>query len=76
MDNGSINKHFKRETKIMIWVFIAPIIIAFLVAMVAPQFMSWSDIDSCLGYGGSYDYELCTCDYENNHPSKEVHQCH
>lgn len=76
MDNGSINKHFKRESKMMIWILIAPIIIGILVAIVAPQFMSWSDIDSCLDYGGSYDYELCTCDYENNHPSKEVHQCH
>ncbi len=31
--------------------------------------------DSCLDSGGSYNYETCSCDYENSHPYKELHQC-
>ena len=32
-------------------------------------------IDACLDHGGSYNYEKCKCDYENNHDYKDIHQC-
>lgn len=31
--------------------------------------------DMCMDSGGSYNYETCTCDYENSQPYKETHQC-
>lgn len=31
--------------------------------------------DYCLDTGGSYNYEACTCDYDNNHPNKKFHWC-
>ena len=32
-------------------------------------------IDACLDDGGSFDYEQCSCDYENSHSTGSVLWC-
>ncbi len=59
----------------MIWFFVAPLVIGMLAAILLPQFLASSKIDSCLDAGGSFDYESCKCDYSANHSYKEKHQC-
>ena len=31
-------------------------------------FMNSAEVDDCLDRGGSYDYELGQCDFDENHP--------
>ena len=72
---NSINDHFKRESKIMIWLFIIPFIIGFIIMLIYPYFSHEIKIDSCLDSGGSFNYETCECDYKNSHKNKVNHQC-
>jgi len=53
--------HFKFEAKMMIWLAMALIGIAFIVGMVAPWFMHQLDVDRCLDAGGAYDYQISAC---------------
>lgn len=75
MENKIINKHFKNESKIMLWLLIAPMLLGVLFALMFLNFSTQMDIDSCLDSGGSYNYEDCTCDHEKNHVYQENHQC-
>jgi len=70
-----INSHFKRESKIMLWFMIAPIIIGLLVAVILPYVLTESKIDVCLDGGGSFNYDICQCDYSKNHEHKDNHRC-
>jgi hypothetical protein len=70
-----INRHFKREAKIMIWLALLPIIIGILAAFVLPWISVSLEVDSCLDSGGSHDYEKCICDHEENHEFKENNKC-
>lgn len=49
------------------------LISTFVVSLVINWLSPVSDI--CLDSGGSYNYEICECDYELSHPYKKVHQC-
>ena len=71
----SINSHFKLETKLMIAVFVFPILLAFLIAELASSLFAPSEVDICLDTGGSYNYELCKCDYKLNHKYNKDNQC-
>jgi len=73
---NSINRHFKRESKVMIWVLVLPIILGLLFGLFVPYLATLNESDSCLDSGGSYNYESCKCDYENNHPYKSAHICY
>ena len=75
MDKPDINIHFKRESKIMIWVCLAPILIGLFFSFLLPYILPVTKTDICLDNGGSFDYENCRCDYSNNHPVKEKHLC-
>ncbi len=59
----------------MIWFLMAPIVIGILAAILLPQFLASSKIDSCLDAGGSFDYESCKCDYSANHAYLEDDRC-
>ncbi len=59
----------------MICFFVAPIVIGILAAILLPQILVNSEIDSCLDAGGSFNYESCKCDFSANQPYKEKHQC-
>ncbi|MFT7056582.1 MAG: hypothetical protein ACJAR3_002218 [Roseivirga sp.] len=61
----------------MIWLFLSPLIIGFLVAIIFPNIMNLSKIDSCLDLGGSFDYESCSsavidCENLKGFTSKEI----
>ena len=75
MDDSNINKHFKRETKIMIGVMILPIILGILLTFIWPYVFSISKIDICLDNGGSFNYENCSCDFKTIHKAIKKHQC-
>lgn len=75
MNKLNINHHFKRESKIMIWGVVLPIILGVLAAFIVPWFLTFMQVDSCLDSGGSYDYENCRCDHDNNHEFKKMHNC-
>jgi multisubunit Na+/H+ antiporter MnhB subunit len=32
-------------------------------------------VDTCLDAGGSYNYQNCSCDFEQSHQFHETHQC-
>ena len=51
--------------------------ISTLLVIVTASICSCTDraVDSCLDNGGSFDYESCQCDYEQNHEYKENNQC-
>jgi hypothetical protein len=73
--NMSINKHFKRETKLMLGIALFPIVSGILLSFIIPKILAHKEIDSCLDSGGSYNYETCSCDHENNHEVKKDHKC-
>ncbi len=60
----SINKHFSREAKIMLWLFVAPIIIGVVLSYVIPILKHHSKVDRCLDSGGKYIYEKHQCNRE------------
>lgn len=62
-----INKHFKRESKIMVAVMILPIVLGILFTFLWPYFAPVSKIDICLDNGGSFNYESCSCDFKDTH---------
>ena len=66
-----INKHFKREPKFMTWFFLAIPFIGLIAAFILPQF----EIDKCLDNGGSFDYQNCECDFNENHQYTKKHTC-
>ena len=70
-----INKHFKRESKIMIWFFWAIPFIGLLAAFVLPKFLHNIEVDKCLDNGGSFNYQNCECDFKESHPYTEKHIC-
>ena len=75
MDKPDINIHFKRESKIMILVSLAPILIGLFFTFLLPYILTATKIDVCMDNGGSFDYENCKCDYSTNHLVKEKHIC-
>ncbi len=56
-----ISSHFSRESKIMILLFILPIVIGLAVAIFYPQIKRQIEIDSCLDSGGKFNYEETKC---------------
>jgi hypothetical protein len=69
----SINKIFRVESKLMVWLLLAPFVIGFVIAVFGPWIFHQSmSVDSCLDSGGSYNYDQCTCDHEKSHPSKKA----
>jgi hypothetical protein len=70
-----INSLFKNESKIMLFLLAGPLIIGLIVAVVFPLIHKASSIDSCLDTGGSFNYELCECDFKKSHTVPEVHKC-
>lgn len=72
---NSINTHFRRESKIMAWLIVAPFVIGMLIAILYPYFLKESKIDNCLDSVGGFDYVTCKCDYTNNHEFKGQHKC-
>lgn len=75
VNNGSINKLFKVESKIMVLVLIAPVFIGLLLAFILPILMEEVDIDSCLDAGGSFNYEECKCDFNTSHVKPDKYNC-
>lgn len=75
MNNGSINKLFKMESKIIVLVLVAPILIGLLLAFLLPIFETDIEIDRCLDSGGSFNYEECKCDFNKNHVKPEKNEC-
>lgn len=57
----SINKHFSREVKIMIGIFMAPIIIGVIAAFIVPYVLGQVEIDKCLDSGGKFEYQNNRC---------------
>ena len=71
----SINKLFKNESKVMLFILVGPIIIGFILACVIPLIHNTYNIDSCLDAGGSFNYEACKCDFKESHLVPENHKC-
>lgn len=57
----SINKHFSREVKIMIGIFMVPIIIGVIAAYIVPFLLHQVEIDKCLDSGGKFEYQHSRC---------------
>jgi hypothetical protein len=62
--SGGISRHFLRETKILVGLFLAPIVLAVLVGLFGPQLLRFLEVDRCLDAGGSYDYDAGICKVE------------
>ena len=75
MDESNINKHFRRETKIMIGVMVFPIVLGLLLMVIWPYIFSTSKIYICLDNGGSFNYENCSCDFKTTHKAIKKYQC-
>jgi len=75
MKSSDINVHFKREPKVMLWFFLGPIIIGLLATLIIPNFIPQRNDKICIAEGGSFNYDLCKCDYKKVHTVKEKHQC-
>jgi hypothetical protein len=71
----TINKLFRNESKIMLFMMVGPIVIGIILSVLVPLFMHSSEIDKCLDDGGSFNYQICKCDFENTHLKFEGHKC-
>lgn len=69
----NIDRHFKRQSKVMIWLSLAILIAALSSKLVIPKVRAFIKIDKCVDNGGSFNYEICECDFQNNHEIKEEH---
>ena len=72
---NNINNHFSGESKILVWIIVAPLVTGVLIAIVYPYISNNFTIDECLDNGGSFDYEACECDYTDSHEFKVNHEC-
>ncbi len=70
-----MNRHFRLVFKIMFGVLALALILGVLISIVAPYFFSEDEVYNCLDTDGSFNYDTCVCDYENNHQFKADHQC-
>jgi len=57
-----ISHHFRRESKIMVGLFITVIFLGIFAAIVVPRLMFHLEVDRCLDLGGSYNYEAGLCE--------------
>jgi len=73
---NSINKHFKRESKIMLWFLFLPLILGIIAAFLLPFIQFHLDVDKCLDAGGAFNYATCECDFKQSHQYDENHQCY
>ena len=71
----SINNLFKNENKIILFLIAGPIVIGLMLTFILPLTHKFDSIDSCLDKGGSFNYELCECDFQISHPVPENHKC-
>ncbi len=53
---------FHREAKIMLWLFIAVLVVGFLAAMLVPKIITFIEVDRCLDTGGAFNYEKRSCE--------------
>ena len=59
----------------MIWLFMAIPIIGLIATLVLPNLRAFIEVDKCLDNGGSYNHEICECDFEQSHEYKENPLC-
>ena len=62
--NNGISNQFRRESKLMVGVFFAVILLGVLAAIVVPRLMFHFDVDRCLDLGGAFNYEKGRCEME------------
>ena len=64
--------HFEREAKLNLWfvllLFVVIPLLATIVGAAIFQQVDASRADHCLDQGGSYNYEIGECDFEQSHP--------
>ena len=70
-----INPLFKYESVMAYLIFLVPVVMAFVIAVVLPEIMAPTEVDICLDSGGSFNYETCSCDYDKTHKVLEKHTC-
>ncbi len=75
MTTPDINRHFKREAKIMIGIFFAIVVLGLVMGLIGPYVLTFFDVDRCLDGGGSFDYESCACDHNESHPGSGIGKC-
>ena len=74
----NINRHFKRESKILIGLFLAIPFMGLLAALIVPKILHTRQtikVEKCLDNGGSFNYQNCECDFKENHAYTEKHIC-
>jgi len=67
MQSG-INRHFSRESKIILALSLAPLALGLLVALVWPHVDAWLEVDRCLDAGGKYDHSSSVCVFADSDP--------
>ena len=70
-----INRHFKKKSKLMVWIFCSIPVLGFIAALILPTILDSLDAYKCVDDGGSFNYEICKCDFDENHSYKENHIC-
>lgn len=70
-----INKLFKNESKIMLFVLAGPFVIGLALVFLLPLLYNESSVNSCLDSGGSFNYESCECDFNKSHIVPKQHSC-
>ena len=60
----------------MIGSFLALVVIGLLAGVAGPWILDYIAVDRCLDSGGSFNYEACACDFENNHTGVGETTCH
>lgn len=58
---SSINNLLRNETKVMLLVFLLPLVAGMAAVILIPCIKEQLAIDRCLDRGGSYDYKLKKC---------------
>jgi len=59
----------------MIWIFLSIPILGILATLIIPMIRGPIEINKCINNGGSFNYEICECDFEEIHPYKENALC-
>ena len=50
-------------------------IVIIILIFLSLKIKSCATVDSCLDKGGSYNYEVCKCDFDKSHKSTEINTC-
>ena len=63
-ENPMSSNHFRREAKLMLWLGVAPLLLAIVAACVVPRVFAFFAANACPDSGARFNQEANACEHE------------